>query len=315
MNNFKSAADLIENFKYELDKLNAASEKTIISYISDIKVFLRYLDSNEIEFLEVTPVVANNYILSNRDVKKMTTIGRYLASLKAFYEYLSDIAEVIERNPFENVKKPKLSRVEKANQKDEKEPLTPNEIEKFERSILKEIKLYKNDTVSGCYKMNPIRDYAMILIMMNTGCRVNEVCKLTFDDVDLYNRILIFRDTKNGYTIKRDISLKTVKAINDYFEIRNGLVAKCDNVFINRLGLEVKTKSINESIDYYIEHSGIGRHITSHYVRHTFATRYYEECKNPEEVREAMNHKNIETTMRYIHKNKNNQVKTGFSVM
>ena len=45
---------------------------------------------------------------------------------------------------------------------------------------------------------NPIRDRALLLLMLDTGCRVGELCAAAVDDVDLVEGQITFRRTKNG---------------------------------------------------------------------------------------------------------------------
>ncbi len=45
---------------------------------------------------------------------------------------------------------------------------------------------------------NPIRDRALLLMLLDTGCRVGELCAAAVDDVDLAQGSILFRRTKNG---------------------------------------------------------------------------------------------------------------------
>lgn len=75
-------------------------KKTLKAYGIDLRQFAEQL--HDIDILEITPLILENYITKLHQNYKPKTVKRKIASIKAFFHYL-EYKEIIERNPFNRI--------------------------------------------------------------------------------------------------------------------------------------------------------------------------------------------------------------------
>ena len=120
----------------------------------------------------------NNPLVRNDRGKPISinTINNYVRNIKCFFNWLSNEDE-IEKNPVEKIKLLKGSeRI--------KPMISEQEINKILRSFDKT-------------KFNDYRNYIITLCILDTGCRISECLDIKVEDVDLSNKVVILRYTKN----------------------------------------------------------------------------------------------------------------------
>ena len=147
----------------------------------------------------------------------------------------------------------------------------------------------------------------VVITALNTGMRSGEIRSLTWDRVDLNNRIILLDKTKNGE--RREIP------INDtLYNVLSGLTRhiKCDYVFYN-----VKTLKPYNYFKKSWNNALRKSHILDfrfHDLRHTFASRLVMAGVDLTTVRDLMGHKDITMTLRYSHLSKPH-IKSAISVL
>ena len=146
--------------------------------------------------------------------------------------------------------------------------------------------------------------YLMALISADCGLRAGEIFKLTWADIDIEERLLFLRDTKNGsnrhaYMSKRvqgELSkLKSGEGNQLLFPSRDGEQIKHISRTFERA---VKTIGLNKGI------TDRKQKIVFHSLRHTYASRLVDKGVSIYEVKELLGHKDIKMTMRYSHLDK-----------
>lgn len=146
--------------------------------------------------------------------------------------------------------------------------------------------------------------YLMALISADCGLRAGEIFKLTWADIDIKERLLFLRDTKNGsnrhaYMSKRvqgELSkLKSGEGNQLLFPSRDGEQIKHISRTFERA---VKTIGLNKGI------TDRKQKIVFHSLRHTYASRLVDKGVSIYEVKELLGHKDIKMTMRYSHLDK-----------
>lgn len=129
------------------------------------------------------------------------------------------------------------------------------------------------------------RDIALMMdVLLATGARVSEVLKLTPERVNVRAGEVTFPDTKNGEDrtvfIAKDLAAKLLEMIlagmPSYYRVRKQM-----------------TKAR--------KHLKIADKVTPHVLRHTVGTRLDAQGVSLATIGKQLGHKNLETTMRYIH--------------
>lgn len=232
------------------------------------------------------------------------TISNFKRSLKAsFYVAIQD--DCIRKNPFDF----KLSDV----LEDDTEPkiaLTPEQ-EADLLSFMESDKVYKK-----------YRDE--IIILLETGLRVSELCGLTVKDLDFQNKSInvdhqLLRDTEVGYYIeppKTNSGIRQLpmseKAYQAFRRIsKNRKKAEpividgySSFLFLNREGLPKVAGNYEGMVKGLIKkcnktHEDKLPNVTPHTFRHTFCTNMANRGMNPNTLQYIMGHSNITMTLGY----------------
>jgi len=162
------------------------------------------------------------------------------------------------------------------------------------------------ETSDRDYK-NYIRDYLIVLMMLDTGLRVGELTKLVW--ADLYsmgsiNLTLHVRGeiSKNRKTRIIPLSQRLRDCIKVYIKEQSFNIDINTLPIFPRASQFYKPLSIKAVEDICIKYGppAIGRKLTPHMLRHTFATR----CMRVMEARvvqELLGHSNLNSTQIYTH--------------
>jgi len=154
-----------------------------------------------------------------------------------------------------------------------------------------------------------IRDRAIIELIYSTGARVSEVEGLKTCDIDIKNNEVVVTGKGRKQRIVY-LNQAAVFWLNNYLEIRNKLICSKKNrstgdnhLFLNKFGKGLSSRSIRTIVKKYVKKAVIGRNITPHSIRHSFATHLLQEGAGIREIQELLGHENISTTQIYSHLN------------
>ncbi len=143
-----------------------------------------------------------------------------------------------------------------------------------------------------------LRDRAIVITLLYTGMRVNELCNLDTTDLRLDNQEILVRDTKTYHDRKVIISEKCAHALNQYLESSpNGK----NEVFTSQKGGRISRGRVYAMVKKYGRLAGIQKNVTPHILRHTLATNMITHGASVIEVKEQLGHRSIETTLWYVH--------------
>lgn len=287
-----------EEFISNLEK-NRKSEYTLRNYRRNlIKFYTWYLKGEkEIENMSldeikaVTSMDIDNFKVYMEQEKgyKRTYINNIIASLTSFYKYLNKIDSTITNKA--RVSGTMVEHRAKA------VFLEFNEAEK----LLKEV---ENEDKAKTKEMN-LRNKLIINLFLNTGLRCSELCNLKFKNIIEEDNYLIFfgkgRKERGLY-----LTDKVMGLYRQWKEVRLKMLNVCkeyqDYIFLSKKKTMFSNMQINRIIKEYCNKAGINKNISSHKLRHTFATMMLKEGKlELEEVKDLMGHSSSATTLRYTH--------------
>lgn len=280
---------LEESIKIYLDYCkvqNNLSDKTIRAYRIDLNQFSCFMEGKN--YLEKDKIESYIYYIRN-GVYKIKSIKRKIASLKAFYNFLS-YKEYIEFNPFHKIKvkiKDTLSLPK---------IIPSSELNKLFTAI--DDKLNQTDKSKYVYK-ELIRDRAILELLLATGIRISELCSLKRSDIMYSNNII--RILGKG-SKERFVPIYHSRLISDLIYYEDLYSDKLDNftyLFINKRNKKISSQSVTNMIKKYCNLANIDLNITPHMFRHTFATMLLDQDVDSRQIQILLGHSSIVTTQIY----------------
>lgn len=133
------------------------------------------------------------------------------------------------------------------------------------------------------------------LFCLYTGLRFCDVKDLTFDNVDYSNRLLKFEQNKTkGHSANSGV----VIPLNDGLLNLIGQPSKGQNK--NSLIFDLPSYEMcKKSVQRWVEHAGIKKHITWHCARHSFAVNILNNGANIKTVASLLGHSDLKHTEKY----------------
>ena len=274
---------------YSVTILNK-SPNTIKEYNYDLAMFLKFimvhfhltnakdfkdinisnLSLDVIKKIELNDIHAFLAYLTTTYHSKAATRARKVSSIRVFFNYLSQKANLIEKNPAQNLETPKI-------EKRMPKYLTLDDSKKLL-------------TVTSDEERNKERDYAIITLFLNCGLRLSEL-------------VVIGKGNK-----ERTIYLNKacLKAINDYLEVRPKIGIKPDSIkalFLSERKERISKRTVQYVVDKELKRAGLDtKKYSTHKLRHTAATLMYQYGNvDIRALQELLGHESISTTEIYTH--------------
>lgn len=278
---------LIEKYLIYCELQKGLNPKTIKAYRIDLSQFKSY--AKEQEEASSKELICS-YLESLHSKYKPKSIKRKLATLKAFYEYLT-FEEIIEDNPFSKIHL-KI-----------KEPIIlPRTIpEKILTKILNAAYQTLEECKTVYSERSVIRDIAVLELLFATGLSVSELCNLKADDVNLSDSYI---KTFGKGSKERIIQICTPDVLTALKQYKKCFKAEIDNTgyfFVNRLSNRLSDQSVRFMINKYANQISSTVHVTPHMFRHTFATMLLESDVDIRYIQQILGHSSITTTEIYTH--------------
>lgn len=263
------------------------SPLTISAYRRDLTGLLLFLEKRGVRTLDsvTREMIGEHLMAEKRRGLSGSSLSRFLAALKVFFRFLasnryvrSDITDVIES--------PKVWKHLPA-------VLSVEETERL-------LDVPRPGTHEGR------RDRAMLELMYATGVRVSEVAGLKTADVNLdvgYLRCMGKGSKERIVPLGRQAR----KAVKGYLAETRPAFARPsspDALFLTRRGKGFSRQGIWRIVTQHARAAEIGKEITPHTLRHSFATHLLSRGADLRVVQEMLGHADISTTQTYTHVDK-----------
>ena len=260
------------------------SERTIVSYGTDLREFEGYLEKTEAEldFTKVHADVVRNWISELMDEgRTATSVNRKLSSLRSFYRFLLRRKEITV-NPMLKIVGLK-----------KKKPLPSFVREKDMNRLLDGLSF--DEGFEGC------RDRTILEMFYTTGMRLSELIGLDDVDVDLSARLIKVTGKRNkqrlipfGDELAEDL-LIYIKVRNDAFP--DGVEA----FFIRKNGKRMYPMQVYRIVKRNLSKVVTLKRKSPHVLRHTFATAMLNDNAELRAVQALLGHESLATTEVYTH--------------
>ncbi|WP_409178534.1 tyrosine-type recombinase/integrase [Brevibacillus fortis] len=296
----ESLDDLFDIF-YRAKIAEGIAERTLETYRENYRFFCGYLTSNDLEVsvINVTPTMIRNYITwmlkskrkwdghSHKPEKYQTeglspvTVNMRLKGLRTMFRFLH-AEKLIGSNPFANIKNVKET-------EGDINILSVNQLKKL-------IRAPDRSTYSG------YRDFSMLILQIDTFCRVGEIVSLKKKDIDFERGIIRLRSTMTKSRRSRvlpisEYTMKLLRKLIDYTSKKT----KSEYVFLTVYGEKMRTNHFRSRLKKYAEAAGLDMRIYPYLLRHTGATMFLEANHNTRLLQLLLGHVDPRQVLRYTH--------------
>lgn len=293
---------LREFIKY-METMKGSSKNTTIGYSTDIVMLLRFMKvkrglvARDIEYSDIPVNDIDDEFLKNISFEDMqsflvfsssylnngnSTISRKVASLRAFFKYLTIKARVCERNNSVDLDKPRIGKRK------------PKYLNLDEANMLLDSVKSRND----------VRDRLIITLFLNCGMRLSELCSINVSDIKGDIIRIIGKGNKERFIYLNDTC---IEAIEDYITVRNKVLHRKgieeDALIISERGTRIGKRTVQGIIEKQLHNAGLsGKGYSTHKLRHTAATLLYKYGNVDILVlKEILGHEEVSTTQVYTH--------------
>lgn len=217
------------------------------------------------------------------------TMARRIAAVSSWYKYLA-YEDAIDANMFKETRRPKVPR-----NHSETTALTKDEAHAL---------VVAADNDHGPAKL---RTAAFIRALVHTGIRVEEAVTADLDALSYARGVQTLRIVGKGDKPKtRRLPVETAHAIDRYLEDRarrTGVDMQdlTGRIFVTDTGGRFYRSSASELVERIARQAGIEAKVAPHVLRHTWASIAKDLSASPIDIKEALDHVDLNTTMLYLH--------------
>jgi len=297
---------LVQDYLQTLER-RIHAELTILEYASDLRLFFRFVAERrgklphglewpdidlssivDIDFIRlVRASEASDFISYCRNTRKNSpnTLSRRFVSVKRFFRYLTVQRHILELNPM-----------------DELDP------QKTGKSLPVYLPLEDCLTLLNAVEQDMAnqfreRDYCMLVLFLNCGLRLSELCGLNLVDIARDDTMRIRGKGSKERTVY--LNAACLAALARYLKVRPQESLKHedrDALFISRNKRRINPRSVEMMLEKYLKLCGLeGRGYSIHKLRHTAATLMYQNDVDVLQLKEILGHENLSTTQIYTH--------------
>lgn len=294
------------DFLNYLEIIKAKSPNTINGYKVDLIMFFRFLTiykdygdvSSSMKFNEIPINDIQNSFLKQINLSDLYAFlsfaekhrknsayarARKVATLKSFFKYLHGKAKILDENIALELESPKI---------DKRNPvyLTLDESKKLLKAI------------DG---PNKERDYCIIILFLNCGLRISELCSIDISRIKGDILTVIGKGNKERTVYLNKACLEAIEA---HLRVRGKTIDKVpiehkDALFLNKNHTRISKRAIEMMVKKYVGKANLDTEkYTPHKLRHTAATLMYKHGGvDIRSLQEILGHENISTTQIYTH--------------
>ena len=294
----------MQNFLTYLETIRGKSSLTVDEYALDLRMFFRFLKRErglvspslpfeQIPIDDVDEALLRSVTLSDfyaflsylaRDRgDTAATRARKVSCLRSYFKYITNHQHILDSNPADLLEVPK----------------NPSRLPVY-LSLEESTRLL--NAVEG---ENAVRDYAILMLFLNCGMRLSELCGMNLSRLNLRERVVRIVGKGNK---ERQIHLNDacVAALEAYLAVRPAEGVKGehrDAVFLSRQKRRINGRTVELMMKKYLKDAQLNeQRYTPHKLRHTAATLMFSEGGvDVRTLKEILGHEQLNTTQIYTH--------------
>jgi len=292
----------IEAYLGHLKGERDASVHTLRNYRVDLTQFLTYLRERAADHDAPSPAAIDQLAIRgfvarlHGEKLARTSVARKLAALRSFFRYLCRQG-VLAANPAALIRAPRL-------------PVrTTPHLSVDEAFQLLAAPSARQTTGARRPRKDAEalvrRDRAILELFYASGVRIGELTGLVRDHVDLHQGLVRVLGKGRKERIV-PVGRAALEALQGYLEVRGGLQSRggageATALFLNARGGRLGARGVSRIVLRHLVASGLGKKITPHGLRHSFATHLLSAGADLRVIQELLGHVRLSTTQRYTH--------------
>lgn len=159
-------------------------------------------------------------------------------------------------------------------------------------------KVMHKDEVSAIFsRVKNLKHRTLIAVQYGCGLRVGEMLNLKVHNYDQVRKLLWIRQSKGFKDRRVPVSPGVRRQLKEYLEAYIPL----NYLFEGQNGGKYTASSVNAVLQKAAMEAGIERKVTSHMLRHSYATHILEAGTDLRHIQELLGHKSSKTTEIYTH--------------
>ncbi len=280
----------LSKFSGHLESVEGVAKNTLIAYTGDMAAFAAFLKEHHPDCFESGKASSTEgrlfLIALKKKGLKQVTLARKLDSLKRFGDYMVD-SRAWRSNPFRDLPSPRPEHYRA-------EYMNPEEA----------FGMLASEFKTG---FSGTRDLAMLDLFYGCGLRLSELTGLDIKDILFADRLMRIHG-KGGKLRVVPLGPKTGEALKRYLEARaqklkaEGLEPKAGPaVFLSTRGTRLTPRSAARIVKSYLLGASEKQRLSTHSLRHSFATHLLEAGANLRAVQQMLGHSSLKTTQKYAH--------------
>ena len=311
MNDYRLDAPtiLLEFLSYH-ETVKAHSKRTVDEYYLDLRNFFRYLKQlrdpalkdkalDEIDIRDIdVPFLSDvtltdiysylTYLSRDRILHQnsknsdyglsVASRARKIATIRSFYNYLTNKRHLLRENPVKDIDSPKLKK-------------------SLPKYLTLDESLQLLESVNG---NNQERDYCILTLFLNCGLRISELVGLNISDMQGETLRVLGKGGKTRIIYLNDACQR---AISQYLAVRRPVTGRDANaLFLSSRNERVSRSTVHALVKKRLDAAGIdSTQYSSHKLRHTAATLMLQNGVDVRAVQEVLGHDHLNTTEIYTH--------------
>ena len=304
------APQILRDFLAYHETVKAHSRRTVDEYFLDLRNFFRYMKQirdpalagkplDEIDIMDVdldfvasitlTDIYGYMAYLSRDRVQNQNSRNpeyglnaasraRKIATIRSFYNYLTNKMHLLRENPVKDIDSPKLKK-------------------NLPKYLTLDESIQLLDSVDG---KNQERDYCILTLFLNCGLRISELVGLNLNDIQEDALRVLGKGNK-----VRIIYLNEAcqGALRQYLAVRRPIRGKDANaLFLSSQNERISRSTVHAMVKKRLAEAGIdASQYSSHKLRHTAATLMLQNGVDVRAVQEVLGHDHLNTTEIYTH--------------
>ena len=311
MNDYRTEApQILRDFLSYHENIKAHSKRTVDEYFLDLRNFFRYMKQirnpalagkalDEIDIMDVdldfvssvtlTDIYGYMTYLSRDRIQHQNSPNsdyglnaasraRKIATIRSFYNYLTNKMHLLRENPVKDIDSPKLK-------KSLPKYLTLNE------------SLQLLESVDG---KNQERDYCILTLFLNCGLRISELVGLNLNDIQDDALRVLGKGNKVRIIYLNDACQDALKR---WLAVRRPIQGRDANgLFLSAQNERISRSTVHAMVKKRLGEAGIdSAQYSSHKLRHTAATLMLQNGVDVRAVQEVLGHDHLNTTEIYTH--------------